>query len=942
MKNRVPTSKERNVRRRASDGPSRKRKHQLPPGQEDLNAKRKKKAKKSSRGKKEPSDKERFGFEVAPEPEMELQEEDMEAFEEYGNHVGFLAHMDPEALAPKTWKQQKKEKKDEKWRKYLERKQARKAGGDGPERPPAGSGDALPVAPVGGASDSGSEPDSADEVAAQAASAGEDTDESAAVGGGSGSGGEEIDVSESEEELEYGSDAGVEEWYEKKRARQTKEKWEQQTGSESLPMKTRDGKLKWQKPDVTKLPYRQQRELSDQTKATHPERPASNEDSCSEESGGEVEQQAGEELRGAEALEESINTERWVLKQKELVAGFASLVLEDSEEYLSNVGEILDLYQTYRAAANVRKGAKGVPKLTVEDRIDLEKITLVSLLALFLDIIPGYRISHVTDPNVQLSRDVKKLRNHEQNLLKYYREYIRHLQGAFKACLKNLGNANKRELGMVAVKCFVQLMNGHPHFNFHQDIVKLAVQALLCSNGEMREEAVQGFTVLFEKDKGLYGSAEAVRETVRLMKLRDFHGVHPRVLAPWLHLRFTEDIQDLDVYGGSGKEKKKKKKKKGVNKAQEAEVERDMREGSAAEDRKLLKTKQTELLRAVFLACFHIVKRAPESGLIVPVLQCIGKFSHMLNLDFMADLVENLEVIMLDDHCEVRVALQTALAIFNLQRGDGSSLILEHKQVHQVVFRSLPRIAEDFHNLFPVALEVLIYLFEGRQSKSGNQTLNAIMKRLLSCCTDFPPEGIIATLTFVARVLQSNKTLQQILEDSDASMGVHLPDIDDPEHSNAEATSAWELAVLKSHYHPTIRKMAKSLPQRVAAPSVLPSPVAMLREYDTQGGGFRPQPVKPAEHPLRRALTSGKSKKPNPGAFSDTTSPFIQPMNRLKDSKFLSELAAVDYDDTEAVARSMTAYYSENKEFYQQRRAALLDAHRKLTTIFKRYEEYKR
>lgn len=40
-------------------------------------------------------------------------------------------------------------------------------------------------------------------------------------------------------------------------------------------------------------------------------------------------------------------------------------------------------------------------------------------------------------------------------------------------------------------------------------------------------------------------------------------------------------------------------------------------------------------------------------------------------------------------------------------------------------------------------------------------------------------------------------------------IGIYRPDVEDPELSNTESTTSWELSYLTSaHYHPTVRTLA--------------------------------------------------------------------------------------------------------------------------------------
>jgi hypothetical protein len=60
----------------------------------------------------------------------------------------------------------------------------------------------------------------------------------------------------------------------------------------------------------------------------------------------------------------------------------------------------------------------------------------------------------------------------------------------------------------------------------------------------------------------------------------------------------------------------------------------------------------------MFITCFHILKRSLHSPLLLSVLQCIGKFAHMLNIDFITDLIRNLERVMEEEDIPLEVSIQ--------------------------------------------------------------------------------------------------------------------------------------------------------------------------------------------------------------------------------------------------------------------------------------------
>lgn len=81
--------------------------------------------------------------------------------------------------------------------------------------------------------------------------------------------------------------------------------------------------------------------------------------------------------------------------------------------------------------------------------------------------------------------------------------------------------------------------------------------------------------------------------------------------------------------------------------------------------------------------------------------------------------------------------------------------------------------------------------------------LAAFYKALCTIALHAPPTTSAPLLAFCRQLSQRYPSLQQMLENEQdvITSGKYNPDVEDPEHANPFATSAWELATLKFHYH---------------------------------------------------------------------------------------------------------------------------------------------
>jgi nucleolar complex protein 3 len=146
---------------------------------------------------------------------------------------------------------------------------------------------------------------------------------------------------------------------------------------------------------------------------------------------------------------------------KEKLALHASLLIEDPEMNISHLRHLREFCSDKR------------PQIII--------LTLLTQLAVFKDIIPGYRIRKTDDNDSQsLSKEVKRLRNYEETLLSNYQVYLQTLediaQGSFYINLDNYeGNI---DLLRVAVKCMTELLGSVSHFNFRINLLTAVVSKM--------------------------------------------------------------------------------------------------------------------------------------------------------------------------------------------------------------------------------------------------------------------------------------------------------------------------------------------------------------------------------------------------------------------------------------------------------------------------------
>jgi U3 small nucleolar RNA-associated protein 19 len=89
----------------------------------------------------------------------------------------------------------------------------------------------------------------------------------------------------------------------------------------------------------------------------------------------------------------------------------------------------------------------------------------------------------------------------------------------------------------------------------------------------------------------------------------------------------------------------------------------------------------------------------------------------------------------------------------------------------------------------------------------------AFCKKLLRCCINGPPSGILFVVALVSNLIRKHKEVACIIHripSSDQTMDDPYAEGEkDPSKSRAIESSLWELNALEHHYHPAVRLLAK-------------------------------------------------------------------------------------------------------------------------------------
>jgi nucleolar complex protein 3 len=333
-----------------------------------------------------------------------------------------------------------------------------------------------------------------------------------------------------------------------------------------------------------------------------------------------------------------VSLHQQILEAKEELARLALLLNEDPEEHL---GAFKRLDQ-FRQSSN--------------DTV--RKLALVTQLAVFKDVIPGYRIRPLSerDMDTKVSKEVRRLRAYEQTLVSNYHTYVIEI-GKLAQSEGGLDSQDGgSRIGSIAIMCACTLLTSVPHFNFRGELLNILVRKLSSRNVDddfvKCREAIE---TIFREDQDGTPSLDAMTLLTKMMKVKDYR-IDESVLNTFLHLRLlsefswkaSQDHVDKPKNGAEEVQNKKLKEKKLFRTKkqrkilkEQKEIEKEMKQVDAAVSYEERDRMQAETLKLVFATYFRILKiRSPI--LIGAVLEGLAKYAHLINQDFFGDLLEAL------------------------------------------------------------------------------------------------------------------------------------------------------------------------------------------------------------------------------------------------------------------------------------------------------------
>ncbi|KAJ5071850.1 nucleolar complex protein [Anaeramoeba ignava] len=507
------------------------------------------------------------------------------------------------------------------------------------------------------------------------------------------------------------------------------------------------------------------------------------------------------------------------------------------------------------------------------------KYAIISLVAIYIDIIPGYTIRELSEQekNQKLSKEVFQLRKFEEKLLQNYHKFIQYLIDILKQEQKRINRKKRKkdyfsneetknndykingeiitsekeenQLVLISLKSLNSLLKAKPYFNFNNEISKSLVSYIDDSREDISNECFGSIIEVIKHDKSRDISLVIIKEIAKIIKQRNYKS-NPKLVQVFLHISIDPDVilkqkkmeEEEEQRNLSEKLKRKLERKKSkmkqrmtqkqkLKKIENDKIEKKLKKTLENQEKERSQRLQIEMLNAIFITYFRVLKRAKHSVLMPFVLEGLSKFSHLINLNFFGDIISTLKETVKYKNINLKMTIHcifTAIAIITKQ---GKSIISTdfkdfYDKLYSRMFQSfithlLPISKDNYEysnsNNCLVRLEgyvpnLSIYNYNKEinlllvnciekllfgMKELSNERIAGFIKRLASLLLH-QYEGVsLGILILMKDLMMQYPKTQQLLDSENLSSGVYDPNIKSPEHSNAFSSNLWEFCLLK-------------------------------------------------------------------------------------------------------------------------------------------------
>jgi len=326
------------------------------------------------------------------------------------------------------------------------------------------------------------------------------------------------------------------------------------------------------------------------------------------------------------------------------------------------------------------------------------QMALITAVAVFKDLVPGYRIREPTEQEkqVQRSREVIALERQEMGLLSAYKRLLPLLEAAM------------RRDPLVFAPALAAMTLAASEFNYRQRLIGTAVKHATSSHKAVREVVAEALREMVEADQRLESSREVVLAIGRLAQSTasarrkgskavdetfvdgdpdaKARGLSSELFKVLLHLPFgkAEAAARQDM----------------ANRDADDETKRGLAEASIIQDPERLRKSESELLMEIFCVYLRILKQRHlhSKDLMPAVLTGLARWGQQVNLELLLEILVELR-------CLVQESISQSNELVSLQGLHCTLVLLSGPS--QALMTDVSWLADSFRSSLMLALPSL-------------------------------------------------------------------------------------------------------------------------------------------------------------------------------------------------------------------------------------------
>lgn len=266
---------------------------------------------------------------------------------------------------------------------------------------------------------------------------------------------------------------------------------------------------------------------------------------------------------------------------------------------------------------------------------EIKYMALLSAIAVFKDLVPGYRIREPTEQEKAQARSksVLTLERYELKLLQTYRRLLPDMEAAM------------RKVPQVVSPALAELVKAAFDFNYRQRLIGTAIRHANSPEADVRGPLVMGLQEMLESDQRLEAAKEAVLAIGKMAQAmagknaKDTRDIlRPELLQVLLRL----PVGRADAAELSGPT--------GDLSTADDDVKRGLEEASITLSAKELRKREAELLYEVFVVYLRIMRQRHLHGrdLMGAVLTGLARWGQQVNVELLLEILSELRVVVKD------------------------------------------------------------------------------------------------------------------------------------------------------------------------------------------------------------------------------------------------------------------------------------------------------